>query len=122
MKSDKTLKKWYNFINKKYFLNELPGCVCVRYINEEDIDEEEKCEERYRGWADKTNESRYHKYVIVIVPDGRISEIATLVHEMIHIATNLRDDHGPVFEAKRQMISDRGIFKKGAIYKGYTLF
>jgi hypothetical protein len=34
----------------------------------------------------------------------------------------LKDNHGPAFETKRQMIADRGIFKKNAIYKGYTLF
>lgn len=122
MRSNKTLKKWYRFINKRYFLNGLPNDVCVRYVNEEDKDEEEKCEERYKGWAEKVAGDRYHKYTIVICPNGRVSDIATLAHEMIHVALSLKDNHGPAFEEKRQMISDRGIFKKGAIYKGLTLF
>ena len=121
MRSNKSLKKWYRYINKRYFLDELPNDVCVRYVNQDDIDEEEKCEERYKGWAEKSKDT-YHQYLIVIVPNGRLSDIATLAHEMVHISTSLRDDHGDAFEARRQMISDRGIFKKGAIYKGLTLF
>jgi hypothetical protein len=123
LKSDKTLKKWYNKINRKFFLNALPSNVCVRYATEEDDDEEERCEERYCGWADTGD--GYHKYVIVISKIhnlGWMSKLATLTHEMIHISTDLRDDHSTAFEQKRQMLGDRGIFKKNAIYKGYTLF
>ena len=121
MHSDKSLKSWYRKINKRFFLNELPNDVCVRYVNEDDDDEEERCEERYCGWSDRGDER--HKYVIVISKtNDRVARLATLAHEMIHVFTALKDDHGPAFERVRQMISDRGIFKKNAIYKGFTLF
>ena len=51
-----------------------------------------------------------------------IVRISTLVHEMIHLATDLKDDHGTAFEFWRQYVSDRGIFKKHALRKGSTLF
>jgi hypothetical protein len=123
VRSDRTLRRWYLKINRRFFSNELPKNVCVRYVTEEDDDEEEKCEERYCGWSDFGHDG--HAYVIVISkmqnPDWR-ARIATLAHEMCHVSLGLKDDHGRAFEMKRQMISDRGIFKKNAIYKGYTLF
>ena len=47
--------------------------------------------------------------------------LISLIHEMIHIATGMKDDHGPKFEEWRQTLGDRGIFKKGVIRRGLTL-
>lgn len=66
-----------------------------------------------------------HKYEIVLNRDecrGPATKLATLVHEMIHVRLELRDDHGPAFERVRKELSDKGIFKKGAVYRGVTLF
>ena len=123
MKSDAVLRKYYRIINKKFFNDELPNNVCVRYVNEEDEDEESGCEKRYYGWCSPAF-SR-HKFVIVISRvknPGWPAKLSTLCHEMCHIFTGLKDDHGPSFEAARQMISDRGVFKKNAILRGLTLF
>jgi hypothetical protein len=124
MRSDPTLKKWYRLINKKFFDGQLTNSVCVRWANEDDDDEEEKCEEKCFGWADKADDSR-HEYVIVLsrVKINSLSvKLLTLAHEMCHIATGVRDDHGPAFEYWREHIGDRGIFKKGALVKGLTIF
>ena len=118
MRSDKTLKRYYRLINKKFFHNELPNNVCVAYTDGEYIDEE-----RYFGWCD--NGIGRHKYVLYINREknpGFTAVLATLAHEMCHLGTSLRDDHGPAFEAQRQKIADRGIFKKGAVLKGLTIF
>jgi SprT-like family len=123
MQSDRALKNWYNFINKKFFNNELPSNVCVRWVNEDDIDEEERCEEKYYGWAD-CGEGR-HKYVIVlsrVKNPGEVAKLATLCHEMCHIATGLKDDHGPAFSEWHELLTSRGLFRKGALLKHRTLF
>lgn len=122
MKSDRTLKKYYDMINKKFFLGELPSNVCVRWLDPEE--DEVNLEDKLFGYADKANDG-YHKYQIVMsrkmcVPAS--SRATTLIHEMIHVYTGMRDDHGPAFEKARQMLSDRGIYKKGAVVKGLTIF
>lgn len=123
MRSDARLKRWYKKINHKFFKDELPTNVCVRYMDETDEDEVENCEKKFYGWASPGE--GIHKYQIVISRPknpGDTAKCATLVHEMCHIATGLRDGHGPSFEAQRQLVSDRGIFKKNAIFSGLTLF
>lgn len=124
MKSDKTLKFWYRAINRKFFGNQLTNNVCVRWANEEDIDEDKRCEEKYFGWAGEMREGR-HKYEIVLSRkkiNSRSTKLLTLAHEMCHIATELKDDHGDAFERWRQIISDRGFFKKHALIHGLTIF
>lgn len=126
MRSDRTLLRWYKLINRKFFDNELPNDTCVRYCSEL---EQEKLEEKYFGWTSylkgTNQDDGRHTYCIVISKLKNTSQtatLATLAHEMIHVATEMRDDHGPAFEAWRQRIADKGIFKKGALLKGYTIF
>ena len=125
MRSDKTLKKRYNNINRRFFHNVLPSNICVRWVCEEDLDENEELEEDYSGLAWKEDRASRHYGTIVISNnlrnDWRLA-MAILVHEMCHVATDFRDEHGPAFELWRQTIGDRGIFRKGAIYKGLTIF
>lgn len=123
MKSDPTLKKWYRRINKKFFENQLPNNVCVRWA--EGFEEDDaNWEDKYFGSADKVDNDA-HSYEIVlsrVKNEAASIRMLTLAHEMCHIATDCKDDHGPVFEEWRQYISDRGFFKKGAVRKGLTIF
>jgi len=125
MRSDPVLKRWYKKINKRFFDNQLTNNVCVRWTNEEDDGEQGvNCEDKFFGWADKANDN-YHDYVIVLsrkMCKPISSRLLTLSHEMCHIASELKDAHGPVFEGWRQHIGDRGIFKKGALVRGLTIF
>lgn len=124
MRSDRTLKKWYNFINRKFFLNELPDNVCVRWADTDEM-ESHRWEKKYFGEASEAEDDEYHDYQIVMNKSFNkqwIVRISTLVHEMIHIATKLRDNHSTAFERQRQLLSDRGIFKKHALRRNYTLF
>jgi hypothetical protein len=124
MKSDKVLKRWYRTINKKFFGNTLTNNVCVRWANEDDDGEVSRYEEKFFGWADKADDN-YHEYVIVLSKtlNGPISSrLLTLSHEMCHIASGLKDQHGPVFEQWRQSIADKGIFKKHALVRNLTIF
>src|ERR1700693_5595791 len=119
MRSDKSLKKHYTRINKKFFLGELPQNTCVRWLDPEQ-DDEAKLENKLFGYADKAEDGR-HKYQIVLsrgLNGPASTRLTSLIHEMIHLATNLRDDHGEAFERVRQMLSDRGIYRKGAVIKG----
>lgn len=123
MKSDRTLLRWYRKLNK-FFDGACPERVCIRWA---DPDEErgERWEEKYFGEAERLTDDPHHDYQIVmsrLKNDSWIIKISTLVHEMIHLATDLKDDHGPAFEQWRQHVSDRGIFKKHALRKGMTLF
>ncbi len=122
MRSDRTLKKWYRFINKKFFENQLSQNVCVRWADEDEDGQE--FEETYFGVACLARDG-YHDYEIILSYElNRKFTVAmsTLAHEMIHIATELRDNHGPVFAKWHQILTDRGFFKKGALRKGLTLF
>lgn len=117
MRSNRALKAWYREINTKFFDSELPDNVCVRWA--EDPDEEPDL-----ASVDNANDGK-NKYEIVINKEKNsvVSiRLSTLVHEMIHVATELRDDHGPAFERWRSLLAERGIFKKGALYRGVTLF
>jgi hypothetical protein len=124
VQSDKRLKRYYNLINKKFFNNELPHNVCVRYVNEDDKDEEYNCEEKYYGWLSEPEDNR-HKWTIIISKPknpGRTALLTTLAHEMVHVATNKRDDHGPAFSEWHETLTARGLFRKSAVLKGLTLF
>ena len=125
MRSDPTLKRWYKKINKRFFDNQLTNNVCVRWANEEDDGEQGvNCEDKFFGWADKANDN-YHDYVIVLsrkMCKPVSTRLLTLSHEMCHVASDLKDNHGPVFEQWRNYIGDRGIFKKGALVRGLTIF
>lgn len=122
MRSDPTLRRWFRLINKKFFLNELPDNVCCRYSDDEDRDEDEQCD-RYYGWADLA--TGRHSYQIVlskIKNPGNVAKVATLAHEMCHIATALKDDHGKVFSDWHEKLTARGLFRKSAVLDGLTLF
>jgi hypothetical protein len=122
MRSDPTLKKHYNRINKKFFHGELPQNVCVRWL---DPDEEEiELEDKLFGYAGLAKDG-YHKYQIVLskkLNGPASSRFTTLVHECIHVFLELRDDHGAAFERVRVLLSKRGIYKKNALIRGATIF
>ena len=124
MKSDPTLLGWYRYINAKFFDGACPDRVCVRWADPDETDSR-RWEKKYFGEASVSEDDEYHDWQIVMskpLNKQWMVRISTLVHEMIHLATDLKDDHGPAFERWRQKISDRGIFKKHALRKGMTLF
>lgn len=117
MRSDRTLKRWFLHINKKFFYGELPTNVIVRWAlpgEEKDI----ACTERLFKDAK-------HSYEILINREKATTnsiKLESLVHEMIHVATHYRDNHGPLFEDWRVKLGERGVFKKGALLRGITIF
>jgi hypothetical protein len=122
VKSDPVLKRHYNRINKRFFLGELPQDTCVRWLDSDEDDP--RLEDKVFGYADKANDG-YHTYQIALsrtLNGPSSSRMSTLIHEMIHLATNLRDDHGEAFERVRQTLSDRGVYRKGAVIPGLTIF
>jgi hypothetical protein len=124
VRSDPVLRKYYRIINKKFFNEELPNNVCVRYVTDEDTDEEAECERKYYGWTSTGLEKR-HKYIIVISRvknPGWPAKLSTLAHEMVHCATGLRDGHGKAFSDWHEILTSRGLFRKGAILRGLTIF
>ncbi len=124
MRSDPVLRKWYKKINKRFFDNQLPDNVCVRWANEEDDGETAKFEDKFFGWADRAGDN-YHEYVIVLSKElnkQASTRLTTLAHEMCHIATDLKDNHGPAFSAWHEHLVVKGFFTKGALVKGLTIF
>lgn len=116
MRSDPSLKKWYSVINKKFFYGELPSNVIVRWS----LPGEEK-DVASLGRA----EDHRHSFILLLNRDKnptRSIKLSALLHEMIHIATDMRDNHGPLFEEWRVKLGERGAFKKGALLKGISLF
>jgi hypothetical protein len=116
MRSDRTLKKWYAVINKRFFFDELPANVIVRWATpgeEKDV----ACTARATG--------EKHSYEILLNREknkANSQKLSSLVHEMIHIATQCRDSHGPLFAEWHLKLTERGIFKKGALLRGICLF
>ena len=124
MKSDPTLLRWYRRINKEFFKGACPDKVCVRWADPDET-ENRRWEKKYFGEASFSEEDEYHQFQIVMskpLNKQWLVRISTLVHEMIHLALKLKDDHGPAFEAWRVRLGRRGIFKKHALRKDYTLF
>jgi glutaredoxin-related protein len=94
----------------------------VRWLDPDEDDP--RLEDKLFGFADHCNDG-CHKYQIVLSKSMckyASTRFTTLIHEMIHVFLELRDDHGPAFERVRQMLSDRGIFKKGAVIRRLTIF
>jgi hypothetical protein len=122
MRSDRTLLRWYKTINRRFFRGACPDRVCCRWADPDEMDS--RWEKKYFGEASEAMDE-YHDYQIVMnKPFNKqwIVRISTLVHEMCHLATGLRDDHGPAFSKWHERLTKRGIFRKHALRKGYTLF
>ena len=101
MRSDQTLLKWYKIINKKFFDGSCPTKVCVRWSDPNSEVEKGVHDGKYFGWACKVENDPYHEYEIVMckkLNEKWAVRMSTLVHEMIHLANGLRDNHGPAFE------------------------
>lgn len=117
MRSDRTLKRWYRTINKKFFFDELPANVIVRWALSGEESDIASCTKHESG--------NRHSYEILLNREKNRTnsqKLSTLVHEMIHVATHYRDDHGPLFAEWHAKLTERGIFKKGALLKGICLF
>lgn len=119
MRSDRRLLRWFNLIRRKFFYGEIaiPKSVCVRWATVDDEDE------KNLGSASLCLDGT-HKYQILLDPDHNtcLSHIlVTLVHEMIHVATELKDCHDEPFEKVFRVLDQRGIFKLGAIRRNSTL-
>lgn len=124
MQSNRALKFWFRAFNKRFFDGELPDNVCVRWMDETDLEEDEKCEENYNGFCFAEKHGR-HCAVIVLNTElkkdkGRL--LSVLAHEMLHVKLKFRDSHGPAFERERLKLSDKGFFCKSAVLEGLTLF
>lgn len=121
MKSDPTLRRWYRIINRRFFDGACCNNTLVRWMNP-DEEKEKKLEDKYFALAQECDDG-YHKYEIMMSRSNNrkaSQKLSTLAHEMIHIATDINDDHGPAFEKWRMHIAARGIFKKNALLKGGT--
>lgn len=124
MQSNRALKRYYREINRRFFSNELPDNVCVRWMDENDLEEDSRCEEKYNGFCHKTKD-RPHCGVIVLNQELKKDKghlLSVLAHECIHVLLQYRDDHGAAFERERLKLSDKGFFRKGAVLKNLTLF
>ena len=122
MKSDRTLRKWFRLLNARFFYGACNDSVLVRW-SESDAEDDDELEDIAYGWTDVAH--GHWRFQIVLsrrLCRDKMTILNTLAHEMIHVATETRDDHGPEFESWRQRIADRGLFRKGAVLKGVTLF
>lgn len=117
MRSDRTLKSYYREINTVYFLNELPDNVCVRWAEDED-------EEPDFASTDFGHDGRNAFEIILNREKNEAASVRlqSLVHEMVHVATGLKDSHGPAFDRWHKILTERGLFKRGALLRNITLF
>lgn len=114
------MKRWYNRLNRNFFDTALPSNVCVRRATSIEAVNGRKDEKVY---AITTRGSGRYCYEIILTRQETLTgTICTLAHEMIHVATEMRDDHGPAFEEWRHRIGERGFFRKNAVLRGVTMF
>lgn len=116
--STRSLLAWYEVINSKFFYGELPANVIVRWTVPEDNEND------IAATSTPCKNPRY-SYLIVMNREklaSRSQKLSALLHEMIHVATGVRDCHGPAFDDWHQKMMDRGAFRKGALIKNVTLF
>jgi hypothetical protein len=115
-KSDPSLKRYYRLMNSKFFEGTLPDNVLVRWARP---GEESDCASTERRPQDP------NQYVILLNRKKCASasiKLVHLLHEMVHVATHNRDDHGSDFSAWHRLLTQRGAFEKGAVLKDITLF
>jgi hypothetical protein len=116
--SDPSLKKWYRNINKRFFNNELPDNVIVRWARAGEEKDIASC-------SPIDNPDNKNKYLILLNraknPTASI-KMSSLAHEMVHVATNYKDEHGPAFDEWHEKLTQRGLFRKGAVLAHVTLF
>lgn len=125
MRSDRNLKSWFRELNSRYFDNELPDNVVVKWGEAEEEEEEENWEDKYNGYSQRLTGDPRNYAVIVLnnaLRDNPTFKLSILVHEMIHVATDFRDSHGDAFDRWHKKLVNKGLFKKNAIFRGVTLF
>lgn len=115
--SDRSLKRWYREINRRFFKGELPDNVIVRWAR--------AGEEKDVACTEKLNPDSKNKYLILLNraknPTPSI-KLSSLLHETVHIATNYKDEHGEAFDDWHKKLTERGAFRKGALLSNITLF
>ena len=116
--SDGSLKKWYRIINTKFFKNELPDDVIVRWARGGEESDVASC-------SPIDNPDKKNKYLILLNraknPTTSI-KLSSLAHEMVHVATKNRDAHGEAFDEWHKKLTERGLFRRGALLSNTTLF
>jgi hypothetical protein len=116
-KSDPSLKRYYRLLNTKFFNGTLPDNVIVRWAR---VGEEADCASTGHCKPQDPNQ-----YVILLNRKKCASpsiKVVHLLHECVHVATHMKDDHGPEFDAWHKLLTQRGAFVKGAVLKDTTLF
>ena len=115
--SDRSLKHWYRELNRRFFNGELPDNIVVRWAR--------AGEESDVACTEKLNPDNKNKYLILLNraknPTASI-KLSSLAHECVHVATQYRDNHGEAFDDWHKKLTDRGLFKKGALLSNITLF
>ena len=114
--SNAELKKWYRKLNAKFFNGDLPDNVLLQWATPEQEPDIASCEPR----SDGTN--CYKLLFNRLKNPTKTLLLSAMLHEMVHIATKYKDNHGPAFDAWHKKLTKRGAFKKGAVLKDVTLF
>jgi hypothetical protein len=115
-KSTRSLRAWYEVINTKFFYGELPANVIVRWAEsgeEKDIACLSAADNPHYSWVILLNKEKI---------STQSQKLSALLHEMLHVATGNRDNHGPAFDEWHAKMTERGAFRKGALIKNVTLF
>jgi hypothetical protein len=105
--SNKYLKKSYDEFNKKYFSNELPKDMVVRFSRLRDDDKfQEPCGITMFKWDRPL-------YILINKKLRWQSMLAdfTLIHEMVHVAHPEINGHGPRFQKQMMRLAKAGAFK-----------
>jgi hypothetical protein len=116
--SDRSLKHWYRELNRRFFNNELPDNVIVRWARAGEEKDVASC-------SPVENPDSRNKYLILLNRNKCTTtsiKLTALAHEAVHVATQYRDNHGEAFDDWHKKLTDRGLFKKGALLSNVTLF
>ena len=114
-KSNRSLKRWYSIINRRFFNSQLPTNVIVRWSLPDEESDIASCNHAL---------DKRHAYVLLFNRAKiatRSQLLSALAHECIHCQTGMHDNHGPAFALIHTDLVNRGLYRKHALLHGDSI-
>ena len=111
--TNKRLKFWFNFYNRKYFGERLPKGTVVSWSS---AIRKHEIERTHIHGKTKCSESGCRQSFIRLHSDMQKMQavaLMTMLHAMVHLDGYMDgpDDHGPRFQRQMQRLAKRGAFR-----------
>lgn len=115
MRIDRTLTENYNYLNRRYFAGELPAAdVGWGTIRDLRVGRGKRAAIAQTVWDPAKKGERPQILINVLLRRLGWNGVTafSLLHEMVHVKTRMRDNHGPAFEREMRKLAEKGAFAK----------